>query len=308
VNAKESVKGETALTFAAALGRADVIRILTANGADVKVTTKAVDLTDFAKEEQERLAAERGLNAGGQAGRGGAPGGRGGAPQGPQIAGVTRQYNYTELVAFWGGLAPMHLAARQGEAESVKALIDAGADVNQRGAGDPVTPLLIATMNGHFDLAKLLLDKGADPNLTQANGVTPLYAALNCQWSDKALYPQPRAYEQQRTSYLDLMKSLLEKGADPNTRLRRKVWYAQYDFDQSGVDESGATPFFRAAYAADVDGMKLLVQHGADPDIRTMRTPTRPHRRRDARSAGCVAAAAGPAGRTCDYHASSGVG
>ena len=275
VNAKEAVKGETALTFAAALGRADVIRVLTAKGADVKVTTKAVDLTDFAKEEQERLAAERGFNGGGQAGRGNAPGGRGGAPQGPQVAGVTRQYNYTELVAFWGGLAPMHLAARQGQLESVKALLEAGANVNQRGAGDPVTPLMIATMNGHFDVAKYLVDQGADPNLAQSNGATPLYAALNCQWSDKALYPQPRAYEQQHTSYLDLMKTLLEKGADPNARLRRKVWYAQYDFDQSGVDESGATPFFRAAYAADVEGMKLLVEYGADPNIRTMRTPGR---------------------------------
>ena len=164
------------------------------------MTTKAVDLTDFAKEEQERLAAERGLNNGGAAGRGNAPGGRGGAPQGPQIAGVNRQYNYTELVAYWGGLAPLHLAARQGQTEAVKALLDAGADVNQRGAGDPVTPLLIATINGHFDLAKLLLDKGADPNLAQDNGATPLYAALNCQWSDKALYPQPRAFEQQQTS------------------------------------------------------------------------------------------------------------
>jgi ankyrin repeat protein len=275
VNAKEAVKGETALTFAAAFGRADVIRVLTASGADVQTTTKAVDLKEFAKEEQERFAAERGLNNGGAAGRGNAPGGRGGAPQGPQIPGVTRQYNYTELVAYWGGLAPLHLAARQGETEAVKALIDAGADVNQRGAGDPVTPLLIATMNGHFDLAKLLLDKGADPNLAQANGATPLYAALNCQWSDKALYPQPRAFEQQQTSYLDLMKTLLEKGANPNARLMRKVWYSQYDFDQSGVDESGATPFFRAAYAADVEGMKLLVQYGADPFIRTMRTPGR---------------------------------
>jgi len=271
VNAKESVKGETALTFAAAFGRADVIRVLTAKGADLKTTTKAVDLTDFAKEEQERFAAERGLNNGGPAGRGN---GRG-APQGPQVPGVNRQYNYTELVAYWGGLAPMHLAARQGETEAVKALLEAGADVNQRGAGDPVTPLMIATMNGHFDLAKLLLDKGADPNLPQANGATPLYAALNCQWSDKALYPQPRAFEQQQTSYLDLMKALLDKGANPNARLMRKVWYAQYDFDQSGVDESGATPFFRAAYAADVEGMKLLVQYGADPYIRTMRTPGR---------------------------------
>ena len=274
VNAREAVKGETALTFAAAFGRADVIRVLTAKGADVKATTKAVDLTDFAREEQERLAAER-AQQGGQGGRGNGPGGRGGAPQGPQVPGVNRQYNYTELVAYWGGLAPMHLAARQGEIESVKALLEAGADINQRGAGDPVTPMLIATMNGHFDLAKYLLDKGANPNIAQSNGVTPLYAALNCQWSDKALYPQPRAYEQQRTSYLDLMQALLEHGADPNTRLTRKVWYAQYDFDQSGVDETGATPFFRAAYAADVDGMKLLVKYGADPSIRTMRTPGR---------------------------------
>jgi ankyrin repeat protein len=275
VNAREAVKGETALTFAAAFGRADVIRVLTAKGADVKATTKAVDLADFAKEETERLAAERGQQ-GGQAGRGNAPGGgRGGAPQGPQIAGVNRQYNYTELVGFWGGLAPMHLAARQGELESVKALLDAGAEINQRGSGDPVTPLVIATMNGHFDVAKYLLDKGADPNLAQNNGVAPLYAALNCQWAAKALYPQPRAYEQQHTTYLDLMQALLDKGADPNARLTRKVWYAQYDFDQSGVDETGSTPFWRAAYAADVDAMKLMLKYGADPNITTMRSAGR---------------------------------
>ena len=272
INAKEAVKGESALTFAAAFGRADVIRVLTANGADVKATTNAVDLAEFAKEEQERLAAERSA----QTGRGSAPaGGRGGAPQGPQVAGVNRQYNYTELVGSWGGLAPMHLAARQGEIESVKALIDAGADVNQRGAGDPVTPMLIATMNGHFDLAKYLLEKGADPNLAQNNGVAPLYAALNCQWAAKALYPQPRAYEQQHVPYLDLMQALLEKGADPNVRLTKKVWYAQYDFDQSGVDETGSTPFWRAAYASDVDAMKLMLKYGADPDIRTMRSAGR---------------------------------
>ena len=272
INAKEAVKGESALTFAAAFGRADVIRVLTANGADVKATTNAVDLAEFAKEEQERLAAERSA----QTGRGSAPaGGRGGAPQGPQVAGVNRQYNYTELVGSWGGLAPMHLAARQGEIESVKALIDAGADVNQRGAGDPVTPMLIATMNGHFDLAKYLLEKGADPNLAQNNGVAPLYAALNCQWAAKALYPQPRAYEQQHVPYLDLMQALLEKGADPNARLTKKVWYAQYDFDQSGVDETGSTPFWRAAYASDVDAMKLMLKYGADPDIRTMRSAGR---------------------------------
>jgi len=272
VNAKENVKGETALTFAAALGRADVVRALVAHHADVSVTTKVQDLAAFAEEEQKRLAE---LFA--QQGRGGpGVGGRGRGPQGPQIAGVTRQYNYTELVGYWGGMAPLHLAARQGHLDVANALLDGGADVNQRVAGDQTTPLLIATINGHFDLAKQLLDRGADPNLAQGtNGVTPLYAALGCQWSDKALYPQPRAFEQQKASYLDLMQTLLEKGANPNARLTRKVWYSQYDFDQSGVDETGATPFFRAAYAADVDGMKLLVKYGADPNLRTMRTPGR---------------------------------
>ncbi len=276
VNARENVKGETALTFAAAYGRADVVKVLTAHKADVSVTTKVQDLAAFAKEEQERLAelfAQQGR--GGQGGAAGA-GGRGRGPQGPQIAGVTRQYNYTELVGYWGGMSALHLAARQGYSEVAAALLDAGADINQQATGDKSTPLLVATINGQFDLAKQLLDRGANPNLAQStNGVTPLYAALGCQWSDKALYPQPRAFEQQKTSYLDLMQALLDKGADPNARLTRKVWYSQYDFDQSGVDETGATPFFRAAYAADVDGMKLLIKYGADPNLRTMRTPGR---------------------------------
>jgi len=207
----------------------------------------------------------------------GRAGGRGrGADPLKQIPGLERQYNYTELVGSWGGLSPMHLAARQGHIDSVMALLDAGANINQPAAGDNVTPMLIAIINGHYDLAKALLDKGADPNLAQNNGVTPLYAALNCQWSDKALYPQPRAFEQQKTTYLELMDALLQKGASVNARLTKKVWYSQYDFDQSGVDETGATPFWRAAYADDIDAMKLLVKYGADPTIPTLRTPGRP--------------------------------
>ena len=80
----------------------------------------------------------------------------------------------------------------------------------------------------------------------------------------------------QKTTYLDLMKALLDKGADPNVRLNKKVWYSGYSFDLSGVDEIGATPFWRAAYASDVDAMKLLVAYGADPNIRTKRIAGRP--------------------------------
>ena len=92
---------------------------------------------------------------------------------------------------------------------------------------------------------------------------------MNCEWAPKALYPQPRAQVNQTITYLDLMKALLDKGADPNSRLNKKVWYSGYSFDLSGVDETGATAFWRAAYASDVDAMKLLVSYGADPGIRT---------------------------------------
>jgi ankyrin repeat protein len=280
VNAKEKIKGETALMIASAYGRTDVIRALTAKGADLKATTKVMDLAAFNKEEQERFAQfqQQQAAANGRGGRGGAPEPpRGGRAFNPNAKpGIDRQYNYTELVAYWGGMAPLHFAARQGQIEAAKALLEAGADVNQRAVDDHSTPIIIATLNGNFDLAKMLLENGADPNLTQHNGVTPLYAALNCQWAAKALYPQPRAQEQQQTTYLDLMQALLDQGADPNVRLTKKVWYSQYDFDQSGVDEIGATPFWRAAYSADVDAMKLLVTYGADWNIPTSKGAGRP--------------------------------
>ena len=216
---------------------------------------------------------------GGQGQGGGQGGGRGfgGAPQrGPDIAGVTRQFRFNELVAAQGGLTPLLFAARQGHIEAATALLDAGADINEPSKGDKTSPVLMAIINGHFDLAKVLIDRGADIKVASSNGVTPLYATLNVQWAPKALYPQPRAYAQQKLSYLDLMKVLIDKGADVNARLKMKVWYSGYNFDLSGVDEIGATPFWRAAYAADIEAMKLLKAHGADPAVPTMRPAGRP--------------------------------
>jgi ankyrin repeat protein len=232
--------------------------------------------------------AERGSGGGGQrAATPGARAARGSAPAGPQappptaarpadVAGGTRQFRFAELVSAQGGMSPLLFAARQGHVQAAQLLLSRGADVNQISASDATSPLLIAIINGHFDLAKVLLDAGADPRLASDNGVTPLYAVLNVQWAPKALYPQPRAYTQQKLTHIDMMKLLLDKGVDVNARLHRKVWYSGYNFDLSGVDEIGATPFWRAAYASDIEAMRLLVAHGADPNIPTMKPAGRP--------------------------------
>jgi ankyrin repeat protein len=176
---------------------------------------------------------------------------------------------YGDLVGNKGGLTPLLFATRQGYIEPVLALLKAGADVNQVSAGDHTSPLLMATINGHFDLAKLLLERGADPKLASDAGATPLYATINVQWAAKSLYPQPTAQKQQQTTYLELMEALIKAGADVNVRLTKHLWYMSYNFDLLGVNTTGATPFWRAAYGTDVPAMKLLIAHGADPNIPT---------------------------------------
>ncbi len=285
-NAKDSVRDQTALMYAASANRAAAITLLASKGADLRATSKVTDLGALTREglgfggnPQLPQASPGQPGATGQpaaqpAGRPAGPAGPGGRQQ-PR-PGIDRQYQLNELVSAQGGLTPLLYAVRQGYVESAEALLEAGADVNQACAGDQTSPLLMAVINGHFDLAQKLLEKGANPNLASDNGATPLYGALNVEWAPKALYPQPRAYQQQKMSYLELMSTLLAKGADPNARLRKKVWYSGYSFDLSGVDEIGASVFWRAAYASDVAAMKLLVAHGADPNLPTIKPAGRP--------------------------------
>src|SRR5581483_7188488 len=280
VNATEHYRGLTAIMYAAAADRTAVVDLLAKHGADLKATTKVVELNKMGRNSAVFAGiltgnpqVQQGGGREGQRGEGranapaanagGAPG-FGGRNPFAGTAGVDRQYQLNELVYAQGGMTPLLLAARQGYTNTVHALLDAGADINEASIGDHTTPLLIATLNGQFDLAMDLLNRGADATIASENGATPLYAALNCEWAPKALYPQPRAYANQKTTYLDLMKALLDKGADPNVRLSKKVWYQGYSFDLSGVDEIGATPFWRAAYASDIEAMKLLVSRGAD--------------------------------------------
>ncbi|MEZ5288008.1 MAG: ankyrin repeat domain-containing protein [Vicinamibacterales bacterium] len=309
LNAAEKANEQTALMFAAAFKRPEVVKLLVEIGADVNKTSTVVDVAELTSPEEElqeqiRLETQR---ASAQATGRPMP-----APAKPEndIAGVTRNFKYNELIGRQGGLTALHYAARQGSIDSVEALVNGGANINQAAAGDHTTPLLIAVLNGHFDLAMYMLDHGANPNAQSDAGATPLYATINLEWAPRSFYPQPRAQLQQRTTYLQLMKALLDKGADANARLNRKLWYSQYNFDLLRTDEAGATAFWRAAYASDIDAMKLLLSYGADPNITTIKAAGQQRRGEGTQAGDPSGLAPIPAGAPgiAALHAAAGVG
>ena len=296
VNALENEWGQTPLMFAAAADRTAAVKLLLQRGADAKVTSKFIDLAQQAAlDRAARLLQQKILEATvpkGQkatasqlqasvqaarelllAGKVPPPEAR---PAGPDT--TDRNFNPEEInppVAAKGGLAALHHAVRQGYVETTRALIEGGADINQPTAGDGTTPLLMAAINGQFDIATLLVEKGADPNIaSKGNGVTPLWATINTQWQPRTRFPQPQNMELQKTTYLQVMEALVKAGADVNGRIQSHPWYMVYtgcgNRNCGLADNSGSTPFWRAAYAVDVDAMKLLVRYGADPNIPTM--------------------------------------
>ena len=179
------------------------------------------------------------------------------------FGGLGRERGTTDM----GGLTALLYAARSGHIDAARALLEGGADINQVSASEKTSPLVLAAMNAHFDFAKFLVDWGADPNLANNLGLTALYAAIDVQWAPKGWFPAPST-AQEKAGYLDLMKALLEAGANPNARIAKRLWFRAFG-DHSWVDTAGATAFWRAAQSSDLEAMHLLVEHGADPDMPT---------------------------------------
>ncbi|HEX5110021.1 MAG TPA: ankyrin repeat domain-containing protein [Vicinamibacterales bacterium] len=308
-NAKENTYGQTPLMFAAASNQVRAIEALLEIGANPSIATKVRPAGGRGgRPGGAGAAGGRGGGRGGGPGRGRGQGARGdgqpapaaaaangaraaqtpGAPPSTDAAapagaatavrpaaggaGTPEPPNNgieepREAQEAMGGLTPLLYAARQGHLEAVRVLLEHGSNVNELSA-DRTTPLMMAVINGRFDLAMFLLERGADPKIATVAGGTPLYRVVDLQWAPKSFYPQPDI-RQVRVPYLDLMKALLAKGADPNARLARQLWYTTYGFDLDALDPAGATPFWRAAQAGDVEAMRLLVAHGADPSIST---------------------------------------
>jgi ankyrin repeat protein len=240
VNAKESWNGQTALMWAAAEGHGPVVETLLEAGADLRARSNA-------------------------------------------------------------GTTPLLFAVRKGDMRSVQALLAAGADVNEK-RPDLATPLLVAIINGHEDLVDLLLEKGADPNAEGGSteltvqGVraepveieleTPAYRdqlrevateggnGKNNSWGkplQAAVHVANWHISDQfivvNIDRLRVIKSLLAHGADVNGRnTDMEPRWSGARYRRRLV---GATAFLFAAKAADVEVMRLLLEHGADPTINT---------------------------------------
>ena len=207
VNAREASRGQTALMWAVAQGHPDVARVLIGRGADVHARTESRSLLVSVGGRGDERARELPL----------------------------------------GGFTPLLFAARHGDVESARLLLDAGADIDETGP-DGASALVTASFSGHGELAAFLLGRGAEPNAAGAG-----YAALHT----AVLRADAR-----------LVRTLMAHGAEPDIRLtagsrvpRATNWWI---LPGSLV---GATPFLLAAKYADVEIMRILAEYGADQHL-----------------------------------------
>jgi uncharacterized protein len=252
--------GETALMTAARTGRVEAARALLVRGANVNAAETWMGETALMWAAAEghgamvKLLAEAGaaLNA------------RQTALEFPKIT-----FNGSTMVSTplpRGGMTALLLAARENSLDGARALIDAGADLNLADS-EGTTPLIMAIVNRHNDIAALLIDKGAALNAADATGMTALYAAVDLRQL-ASLINRPTPKPTGEIDNLTIVSMLLDRGANPNARLRLPVLPRFHNAGDAQLGE-GATPLMRAARGKDVAVMRALLTKGADPNLAT---------------------------------------
>ncbi len=167
-----------------------------------------------------------------------------------------------------GGFTPLLFAAREGCIGCAKYLLAGGADPD---LGDPenVTPLILALENMHFDFAAFLIKAGANVDKWDFRGRSPVYAATDFSTLPTSAHGDVPSGDALKGA--DVVKLLLDKGANPNIQLVRRTPYRNRALDRGGdtILVGGTTPLVRAAKACDVTVVRLLLEHGALANLAT---------------------------------------
>jgi ankyrin repeat protein len=259
VDGREQSFGQTPLMVAVREGHSELARALLDAGADPNARTRAEPPPRFIPPSESPPGLSKGIGIV----RAGWPEDRG------------------KRFPAGGSKTPLLYAARAGDLASTKLLVEHGAQL-ELADGNGVTPLLEAILNGsafrvkregrtdHLPVANVLLDAGANVNAMDWYGETPLWAAVDLR--NLELGPGDKKTGV-RDDALALIGRLLDAGANPNARTKEFPHERRYITSVVGsvawVDLTGQTPFLRAAAAGDLTTMRLLLAHGADPNIAT---------------------------------------
>jgi uncharacterized protein len=248
----------TILMTAARTGNPEIVRLLIEHGADVnaKGSTYGETALDWAVDENHAEAAKILI------------------AHGADVNGRTESLERAKdrfglegvlTILPHGSWTPLMYAARQGSSEATRTLLDAGASINLTDP-DGTTALMVAIINSHYDTAALLTERGADVNIVDKSGMAALYAAVDMNTLGEVFGRPGRAVVSKVTA-LDLMKILLEHGANPNAALKTPTLQRAHTPGEPTLGE-GSTPLMRAAKNGDSAAIHLLIDHGAELNAR----------------------------------------
>jgi ankyrin repeat protein len=261
VNDSLTPAGDTAIMLAARTGKTDAVRVLIEAGANLNAQEKWGGTTAlmWAVAERHPDAAKALINAGADVNARSsyvaAANGRGFEGRTP-LANVA-DAKPADFASGW--LTPLMFAAREGDVELARLLVDGGADVNAV-AGDGKTALAMAIFNGNYDVGSFLVDRHADVNQADAQRFTPLFWAADRRNMETA----PNFPWMVTKDPLPLIRQLLDAGANPNALINNTPRARMREGSPRIVF---ATALMRAAFAGDLALVQLLLEHGADPKV-----------------------------------------